>query len=137
MCFNFAMRRTSRRWVAAMTLLGIFGMQWALAAHACALALHPTGRLMPVEAAQPVSDHCATMAGKVSPQQPGLCLDHCTQGKEVTGTLATTDAPAISVAALSIEPAASVQIVNSWSPPQLQFRNNSPPPLLLSSRLRI
>jgi hypothetical protein len=32
------MRRTSRRFVAVMTLLGFFGMQWALAAHACASA---------------------------------------------------------------------------------------------------
>jgi hypothetical protein len=138
MCFNFAMRRTSRRWVAAMTLLGILGMQWALAAHACALALDPAGRLMPDAAAQPVSSHCATMAAKVSPQHPGLCLEHCTRGKEVTGSVATTDAPAtVPVAALAVEPAAFVQIVNSWSSPQLQHRNNSPPPLLLSSRLRI
>jgi len=120
-----------------MTLLGIFGMQWALAAHACALALDPTGRLMPDAATQPVSSHCATMAGKAIPQQPRLCLEHCTQGKEVTGSVAATDAPAMSTDALAVEPAAFAQIVNSWSPPQLQYRNNSPPPLLLSSRLRI
>lgn len=138
MCFNFAMRRTSRRWVAAMTLLGIFGMQWALAAHACALALDPSGRLTPDPVAQPASSHCSTMAGKANPQQPGPCLEHCTKGKEVTGSLVTTDAPApMPVAALAVEPAAFAQIANSWSPPQLQSRNNSPPPLLLSSRLRI
>jgi hypothetical protein len=137
-CFNFAMRRTSRRWVAAMTLLGMFGMQWALAAHACALTLDPTGRRAPDAASEPVSSHCATMAGKVSPQDPGLCLEHCTKGKEATGSVATTDAPApMSVAALAVETAAFAQIANSWSPPQLQNRNNSPPPLLLSSRLRI
>ena len=121
-----------------MTLLGILGMQWALAAHACALALDPSGRLMPDAVTQSASSHCATMAGKASPQQPGLCLEHCTKGKEVTGSPATTDAPTpMSVAALAIEPAAFAQIANSWSPPQLQSRNNSPPPLLLSSRLRI
>jgi hypothetical protein len=41
------------------------------------------------------------------------------------------------VAALAVEPAAFAQIANSWSPPQLQSRNNSPPPLILSQRLRI
>jgi hypothetical protein len=121
-----------------MTLLGIFGMQWAMAAHACALALDPTGRLTAGPPAQLASGHCSTMAAKIVPQQPGLCLEHCTKGKEVTGSLAATDAPApMSVAALAVEPAAFAQIANSWSPPQLQSRNNSPPPLLLSSRLRI
>ena len=121
-----------------MTLLGILGMQWALAAHACASALDPSGRLMPHAISQSAPNHCATMAGKASPQQPGLCLEHCTKGKEVTGSLVAPDAPVpMSVAGLAIEPAALTEIANSWTPPQLQSRNNSPPPLLLSSRLRI
>jgi hypothetical protein len=41
------------------------------------------------------------------------------------------------VAFLTVRPSVAVDIANSWSSPQLQSRNNSPPVLSLSSRLRI
>lgn len=134
MCFNCAMRRTSRRFVAALTLLGFFGLQWALAAHACAKVLDPMGAPMPITASQSASSHCAT----VDQVDVKLCLEHCTKGKEASSSVAGTDAPApASVAFLTVQSVAAVEIANSWSPPQLQSRNNSPPPLVLSQRLRI
>ena len=121
-----------------MTLLGFFGLQWALAAHACAMMLDPSGALPAAAASPSTPSHCATMAPKSVPQDAGLCLDHCTKGKEATGSIASTDAPApMSVAFLTVHPSSSPEIGNSWSSPQLQFRNNSPPPFALSQRLRI
>jgi len=139
------MRRTSRhwfaarRWIAAFTLLGILGLQGALAAHACAMTLLPSDHSHAV-AFPATSSHCAAMAPKSTPQGSTLCLEHCTKGKEASNASAGTvaDAPAqMSVAFLTVRPAVAVDIANSWSSPQLQSRNNSPPVLSLSSRLRI
>jgi hypothetical protein len=120
-----------------MTLLGILGLQGALAAHACAMTFLPSGE-WPAAALPSPSSHCAAMAPKSTPQGSALCLEHCTKGKEASNSVAATDAPApASFAFLTVQPAASAAIANSWSPPQLQSRNNSPPPLVLSQRLRI
>ena len=128
------MRRTSRRFVAVLTLLGFFGLQWALAAHACAKVLDPMGGPVPVTVSQAASSHCAMM----DQIEVKLCLEHCTQGNEASNSVASTDAPApASVAFLTVQSVATVEIANSWSPPQLQSRINSPPPLVLSQRLRI
>jgi hypothetical protein len=86
------------------------------------------------------SSHCAAMAPKSAAQGSTLCLEHCTKGKEASNASAgtVTDAPAsMAVAFLTVRPFATVDIANSWSSPQLQSRNNSPPVLSLSSRLRI
>jgi hypothetical protein len=133
------MRRTLRRWVAAFTLLGILGLQGALAAHVCAMTFLPPEQSHAAAAAA-TSSHCAAMAPKSTPQGSALCLEHCTKGKEASnataGTVADAAAP-MSVAFLNVRPAIDVDIANSWSSPQRQSRNNSPPVLSLSSRLRI
>jgi hypothetical protein len=136
---NFAMRRTSRRWVAAIGLLGILGLQGALAAHACAMTFLPSADSY-AAAVPATSSHCVAMAPKSTPQGSALCLEHCTKGKEASNASAGTvaDAPApMAVAFLTVRPSVTVDIANSWSSPQLQSRNNSPPVLSLSSRLRI
>jgi hypothetical protein len=137
MWFNFVMCRTSRRWVAVMTLLGILGLQGALAAHACAMTFVPAGKSHVAALTSP-SSHCAAMAPKSTPQGSALCLEHCTKGKDASYTSVNLEAPApMSVAFLTAVPFESPEIANSWSPPQLESRNNSPPILALSSRLRI
>jgi len=133
------MRRTLRRWVASVTLLGILGLQGALAAHACAMTFLPSDHSR-AAVATATSSHCAAMAPKSAPQGSTLCLEHCTKGKEASNASAGTvaDAPTpMSVAFLTVRPVVAVDIANSWSSPQLQSRNNSPPVLSLSSRLRI
>jgi len=132
------MRRTSRRFVAVMTLLGFFGMQWALAAHACARTFDLSSGLTPAAVSQSASSHCATTGPNSDQRQAGLCLEHCNKGDEASGSFAGTDAPAPpTIAFLTVQAFASAEIANSWSPRQLQSRNNSPPPLILSQRLRI
>jgi hypothetical protein len=132
------MRRSSRRWVAAVTLLGFFGLQSALAAHACARAFDLSGGLPQAAMSPTGSSHCATTEPDSDQQQAGLCLEHCTKGKQANSSVASTDAPApASVAFFTVQHSIAVAIANSWSPPQLQSRNNSPPPLVLSQRLRI
>jgi hypothetical protein len=80
------------------------------------------------------------MAPKSTPQGSALCLEHCTKGKEASnasaGTVADATAP-MAVAFLTVRASVSAGIANSWSSPQLQSRNNSPPALSVSSRLRI
>jgi hypothetical protein len=133
------MRRTSRRWVAGFTLLGILGLQGALAAHACAMTILPSDHSHAADLSA-TSSHCAAMAPKSTPQGSTLCLEHCTKGKEASNASAgtVTDAPApMAVAFLTLRPAVPADIANSGSSPRLQSRNNSPPVLSLSSRLRI
>jgi hypothetical protein len=135
---NFAMCRTSRRWVGVVTLLGILGLQGALAAHACAMTLLPSDDPYSAAAIPSTSSHCAALASKSVPQGGVLCLEHCTKGKEASNAVANTDAPTpVVVAFLTVPAFAPPAIANSWSSPQLQSRNNSPPILVLSSRLRI
>lgn len=132
------MRRTSRRWVAIVTLLGILGLQGALAAHACAMTFPSLDDVHAAAATPSQSSHCAALASKSVPQGGVLCLEHCTKGKEASNAFVNSDAPTPTVAAFLTVPAfAPPAIANSWSPPQLQSRNNSPPILVLSSRLRI
>jgi hypothetical protein len=132
------MFKTSRRWVAVVTLLGMLGLQGALAAHACATMFVASGESHAGAAVPPASTHCAALASKSVPQGGALCLEHCTKGKEASNASISTDVPALPVAAFLTVPAfAQPAIANSWSPPQLQSRNNSPPVLVLSSRLRI
>ena len=129
----------TRRWVAAFTLFGILGLQGALAAHACAMTFLP-GEHSHAVASPATSSHCAALAPKSTPQGSALCLEHCTKGKEASNTSASagTDAPApMSVAFLTVRPSPAQDVANSWAPAQLQSRNNSPPVLALSSRLRI
>jgi hypothetical protein len=124
--------------VAVVTLLGILGLQGALAAHACATMFVPSGASHADAVAPPASSHCAALPSKSVPQGGALCLEHCTKGKEASNASISTDAPTLPVAAFLTVPAfARPAIANSWSPPQLQSRNNSPPILVLSSRLRI
>jgi len=121
-----------------MTLLGFFGLQWALAAHACARTFDLSGGLAPAAVSQSASSHCATVVPNSDQRLAGLCLEHCTKGDEANSSFAGTDAPALATMAfLTVQPFASAEIANSWSPPQLQSHNNSPPPLVLSQRLRI
>ena len=137
-CSNGTMRRTSRRFVAVLTLLGFFGFQWAVAAHACANVFDPSGGLMPAAVSQSSSSDCTKMNLKQNQLPVKVCLEHCTKGKDASSSVASTDAPApASVAFLTVQPAVAVEIANSWSSPQLQARNNTPPPLVLSQRLRI
>jgi hypothetical protein len=132
------MRRTSRRWVAVVTLLGILGLQGALAAHACATMFLPPDGSHAAAGLPPSTSHCAALASKSVPQGGALCLEHCTKGKEASNASASTDAPTPPAAAfLTVPASAPPAIANSWSAPQLQSRNNSPPILALSSRLRI
>jgi len=120
--------------VAVLTLLGFFGFQWAVTAHACARVFDPSGGLIPAPVSQSSASDCAMMA-QVDAK---LCLEHCTQGKEASNSVASADAPVpASVAFLTVRPAVAVEMASSGSPFRLHARNNSPPPLLLSQRLRI
>lgn len=131
------MRRALRRWVAAFTLLGILGLQGALAAHACAMTLLPPDHSH-AAISNAMSGHCAALAPKSTPRGSTLCLEHCTKGKDASGSTVSTDAPApLSVAVLHVPDAITADAASGAALQQRQFRNNSPPPLALSPRLRI
>jgi hypothetical protein len=127
--------RRNRRLSAVVTLLGFITLQWLVMAHACAMQFHPLGALSPIETTAPAAHHCAA-----TDKAPiNLCLEHCSQGKDVSNTVQSGDAPApvaiafLTVPTLVLSPAG--RSGSSAAAPAL--RSHSPPPLILSQRLRI
>jgi hypothetical protein len=129
------MDRSSRRAVAVLAMLGLLFFQFALAAHACSLARQPTSPVVPA-AGQTVShDHCA---GALDDGSAALCVAHCGLGDEASGSTASLDAPTPALSGfIVVAPAgerASAFVLATLRP---AARSTSPPPLLLSQRLRI
>ena len=127
--------RRNRRLSAVFTLLGFITLQWLVVAHACAMQFHPLGALPPVETTPSVAHHCAA-TDKVP---INLCLEHCSQGKDVSNTVQAGDVPApVAVAFLTVPTLPVLPAGRGGSfaaAPAL--RSHSPPPLTLSQRLRI
>ena len=129
------MRRTSRRIVAAFTLFGLLLFQGAVAAHACKVILDPSGGMVQAASAGASSGDCAGMIDKA---EAALCPKHCSQGNEASNTAPTADFPSLALTAFLIVEPASVEppdVSRALSHPAAH--GASPPPLLLSQRLRI
>jgi len=127
--------RRNRRLSAVVTLLGFITLQWLVVAHACAMQFHPLGALAPVETTAPVAHHCA--AADKAPVN--LCFEHCSQGKDASNTVQASDVPApAAIAFLTVPPLVLSPPGRSRSVAAAPaLRSHSPPPLILSQRLRI
>ena len=136
LCSNSAMRRSFRRVIATLTVCWLLFAQGAMAAHTCSLMLDPSGGLVPVASTNPPPEECAGMMDQAA---AALCLKHCSQGNDATNTAFAVDVPAPAlIGFLVVESApAEASAVRSWAAPRPAAHNNSPPPLLLSQRLRI
>ena len=127
--------RRSRRLSAVVTLLGFITLQWLVVAHACAMQFHPLGALSPAETTASAAHHCAA-----TDKAPiNLCFEHCSQGKDASNTVQAGDVPApVPVAFLTVPhlvlspPGRSGSVAAAPA-----LRSHSPPPLILSQRLRI
>jgi hypothetical protein len=129
-------RRTPRRVVAIIALLGFLFLQGAVAAHACSAAFHPS-RGAAVNA-DPSTHDCAGVVGTVNKAAATLCLQHCNQGDEASNTASSIDVPGpASTAFLIVEPASIDAPIVSRTSIRLAAHSTSPPPLSLSQRLRI
>lgn len=127
--------RRNRRLSAVITLLGFITLQWLVVAHACAMQFHPLGALPPTGATAPAMHHCAA-----TDQAPiNLCLEHCSQGKDVSNTVQAGDIPAPAAIAFLTVPAMPALPAgrNGSFAAVPALRSHSPPPLTLSQRLRI
>lgn len=128
------MRRTFRRFVAAVTLFGLLLVQGSVSAYACATVFNPLGGLVPAASAGPAID-CASMMAMAD---AGMCLQHCTQGDDANSTAPALDVPAPAASGfltVSLAPGSNVASIRLATRPTP--RSTSPPPLLLSQRLRI
>ena len=128
------MRRTSRRFVAIVTLFGLLLVQGSVAAYACTTMFNPLGGLVPAASAGPATD-CASMMAMA---EAGLCLQHCTQGDDANSTVPAVDVPGPALRGflcVALAPAAGTVTHRVAARPVA--RSTSPPPLLLSQRLRI
>jgi len=129
------MRRTPRRVIALITLLGLLFFQGAVAAHACSMVLNPSGTLVPAASINALPDDCAGMMDKAG---AALCLKHCGQGNDANNTAASVDVPSPALTAfLVVEPATMEACAISRARSRPAAHGTSPPPLLLSQRLRI
>jgi hypothetical protein len=129
------MDRSSRRAVAVLAMLGLLFFQFALAAHACSLAQRPSPGNAHFASQKVAPDHCASAADDGG---AALCIAHCGQGDETTGSTASLDAPTPALCGfIVVAPAgerAGAFVLATLRP---AARSTSPPPLLLSQRLRI
>ena len=128
------MRRSTRRFVAALTMFGLLLVQGSVAAYACTTMFNPLGGLVPAASAGPATD-CASMMAKA---EAGMCLQHCTQGHDANNTVPATDVPGPAASAFLVVALAPAEGAGSNSmAARPTARSTSPPPLLLSQRLRI
>jgi hypothetical protein len=129
------MPRACRRLVAIVTLLGLLAVQGSVAAHPCALKFEAPPGSVPVS---PVRHVMADCAGMHDTAETALCVQHCGQGKDANTTLGTADVPAPALhRCLTVEPAPMPVTTSTLAATRPAARSTSPPPLLLSQRLRI
>lgn len=127
------MRRTTRRFVAAITMFGLLLVQGSVAAYACATTFNPQGGLVPAASAAPATD-CASMMALA---EAGMCLQHCTQGDDANSTVPAIDVPGPAASGFLVVALAPVGAAYDRVAARPTARSTSPPPLLLSQRLRI
>jgi hypothetical protein len=129
------MHRATRRLVAVLTLLGLVLVQGTVAAHACtALFDMATSRV----AAAAMSDAMPGCGGMHDDADAALCVQHCGQGHDANSTLGTADVPTPALhICLTLEPAPIAVTASTLAATRPAARSTSPPPLLLSQRLRI
>jgi hypothetical protein len=129
------MRRSSRRLVAVFTLLGLVLVQGTVAAHACTSIFELATGAMPAAAMSAAMPDCAGMHDNAD---AALCVQHCGQGHDANSTLGTADVPAPALHLfLTVDLAPVPVTASTLAATRPAARSTSPPPLLLSQRLRI
>jgi hypothetical protein len=127
------MRRSSRRLVAILTLLGLLVVQGAVAAYPCAVVFESAPLAM-----SDVNRAMVDCAGMPDTAETALCLQHCTQGDDANSTVGAADVPAPAMCRyVVVAPAALTDTASTLAAARPPARSTSPPPLLLSQRLRI
>ena len=125
------MHRSFRRLVATVTLLGLLVVQGMVAAHACTAIFEAAAEPVPVAA-------MADCTGMHEGADAALCIQHCGRGHDANSTLSTADFPALVLTAyLTVEHAGIPVTAATLAATRPAARSTSPPPLLLSQRLRI
>ncbi len=129
------MRRTSRRLVAIITLFGLLVVHGAVAAHACALMQSPAGALVTAVSPRAVDGDCTA---DMDQADAAVCLHHCSQGHDANSTGNAADVPGpVLMACLTVAAAPPRLTSSRRAATPINARTTSPPPLLLSQRLRI
>lgn len=128
------MRRTVRRFVAVLSVFGLLLAQGSVAAFACTAIFNPLGGLVPAASTGSATD-CASMMALA---EAGLCLQHCTQGHDANSTVPAMDVPGpVTSGYILVELSQPSNAISLRVAARPIARSTSPPPLLLSQRLRI
>lgn len=110
-------------------------VQGTVAAHACADLFAPAPGRMPMMAVGGAMPDCAGMHDDAD---AALCAQHCGQGQDANTTFGTSDIPAPALHLfLTVEAAPTPVTATTLAATRPSARSTSPPPLLLSQRLRI
>ena len=127
------MKRSHRRIVAWLGILGIAFAQVAVTAHACMIRSDAGPR---VDATVAHTDHCAGEANAPAPLAPqaNACERQCTDGATAS---ATPDLPPVALVSLPAAPVSRVLAVDAreWDRSVLAATSAGPPPLLQYCRL--
>jgi len=131
------MKRTRRRYVACLGILGIAFAQLAVTAHACMISITTPDRVATMAHATPHHGHCTAVNG-AAPLAPlaNACELQCSDGALAT---AAPDLPPVVLSSLPLPPARVVLPVATRSPGRSLLAANSaaPPPALAFCRLLI
>ena len=129
------MCRSFRRLVAVLTLMALVTVQGTVAAYACTAIIDRATSAMPAVGMVEAMPDCAGMHDNVD---AALCAQHCGQGHDANSTLGTADVPAPALTrCLTVEPTPMQVTASTLAGTCPPTRSTSPPPLLLSQRLRI
>lgn len=133
--YNRPVSRRYTRVVAWWMLLGVFLAQVAVAAYAC-----PQMGMAPIEFATDaaMAEDCSGSGSKLPAGPSALCLEHCTSGQQLLDSQPTLDPLHFAPLTLTWVAAIAGELPAGAAPAASHLaRSTSPPPLVLSQRLRI
>jgi hypothetical protein len=127
-------RHTLRRWLSSWLVLAVLFTQLATAAYACPMAVAAAGQGLGSAAtaaatsATPCAERMSGGGAALDPEQPGLCMQHCTDGSQTfdPANAPSVPAPALLPALTLRLPAAASLGLSAWAAQQ-RSRERDPP----------
>jgi hypothetical protein len=131
-------RQTLRRWLSSWLVLAVLFTQLATAAYACPMAVAAAGQGLGSAAtstataaatsATPCAERMSGGGAALDPEQPGLCMQHCTDGSQTfdPANAPSVPAPALLPALTLRLPAAASLGLSAWAAQQ-RSRERDPP----------
>lgn len=128
------MKQSRRKWCSIVMFLSLLFSQWAVAAYVCTMPASGLPR-----ANEATDDMAGMRCGGEAPDRSALCIKHCQDDQAASQPQPPSADFQADVAILYIVPTGAIVVAHSAGrlPSAPLRRQTSPPPLLLSPRLRI